>query len=44
MVIQSILRHSDVRTTLEYYVRTRGEEAREAMRKLDEAPGTELLL
>ncbi len=44
MIIQSILRHSDVKTTLAYYVRTRDEEAREAMRKLDDALGTDLSL
>jgi integrase len=44
MAIQSILRHSDVKTTLAYYVRTREEKAREAMKKLDEALGTDLSL
>jgi integrase len=44
MLIQTTLRHSDVRTTMEFYVVANNEKAREAMAKLDEALGSELSL
>ena len=44
MLIQSILRHSDVRTTMEFYIVTNDSKAREAMEKLDDALGSELSL
>ena len=35
-VIQSILRHSDIGTTLDYYVQTPDAESRDALKKIDD--------
>ncbi|MFI5115760.1 MAG: hypothetical protein ACHP8B_03585 [Terriglobales bacterium] len=37
MVIQAILRHAKVSTTVTYYVKTRDEQATQAMAKLERA-------